>query len=91
MSRNRVLETANRNQILALCDCCLNVLEGTHKISAHVRRGLSRYKKTLRYVAYERRAHWKKKRTEMLQRGGFIVPLLASLFSGLLGRLIGSS
>jgi hypothetical protein len=85
--RRSLIESASADGINAIGECCLNTLNGNHKISPSVKTKLRRFKNTLRKLSCPKLSI-KKKRQILKQKGGFLPVLLGSLLSGLVGSLI---
>jgi len=74
----------------AIVDCAINTLNGSHKINKEEKNKLSKYKNRLRALI-DPKISFKSKRKILIQKGGFIVPLLTSILSGVIGTLISNS
>ena len=86
--RTAILKSSDEELIKAICDCCLNTLNGNHKIEKRLKGKLSKHRNTLRKLA-ERGTSVKKKRALLVQKGGFLPLLLGSILSGVIGSLLG--
>jgi hypothetical protein len=62
-------------------------LNGNCKLSKCEKSKLSKYKSRLRALINPK-ISFKRKRKLLIQKGGFIVPLLTSILSGVIGALI---
>lgn len=85
--RNAIIKAADDDFIKALCECCMNVLNGNHKVTPALRKKLSKHRVALRVLSNRKNA-LRKKRKLLLQKGGFLPMLLGSILSGVLGSLI---
>lgn len=85
--RNSILKNSGDHLIKALCECCLNTLNGNHKISPVLKRKLCRYSGVLRKLSSKKVA-LKRKRGLLIQSGGFLPALLTSILSGVVGSLL---
>lgn len=90
VARRAILKTASDDLIKTLIECVLNTLNGNHPIRASVKNKLLPYKKYLRKIA-NGGISLKKKRKLIIQKGGFLIPLLTSILSGVIGSLISPS
>ena len=86
--RSAIVKTADEELIKTICDCCLNTLNGNHKVNNSLKRKLIKHRNTLRSLA-SRGTGIKKKRRILTQKGGFLPMLLGSILSGVIGSLIG--
>jgi hypothetical protein len=71
-------------------ECASNTLNGNHKSSKEEKNNLKRYKNRLREIVNPK-ISFKSKRKLLIQKGGFIVPLLTTILSGVIGTLISSN
>lgn len=86
--KRALLKTANNDQILSLCEICLNILNGNIPVNASK---LKKYKNLLRSLSKKRESIQKKKRLLVNQSGGFlplIAPAIISALGGILGPII---
>lgn len=86
-ARKAILQTADDDLIKALLECVINTLNGNHKVTPKVKSKLCKFKNCFRKLANPK-VSLKKKRKLLIQKGGFLIPLLTSILSGLVGRLI---
>lgn len=87
--RKSLLKKADKDQILCLCDCANNILKGNVQLKPKEKKQLSRHKTALRTLASGKGSrNIKKKRSLLIQKGGFLPALLAPVLSGLAGGLI---
>ena len=86
-ARRSLLASADDELIKALVKCAINTLNGNHKLHKEEKSKLSKYKSRLRALVNPK-VTFKRKRKLLIQKGGFIVPLLTSIMSGILGTLI---
>ena len=68
----------------------INTLNGNHKLTQDKKGKLKKYKNRLRALVNPKIC-FKSKRKFLFQKGGFIVPLLASVLSGVIGSLINNN
>ena len=90
VQRRKLLETANKDLILCLCDCANNILKGNVNLKPKETHRLKRHKATLRTLATSSK-NVNKKRKLLIQKGGFLPMLLAPILSvagGLVSKLI---
>jgi len=69
--------------IKAIVECAINTLNGNHKLTEDDKGKLSKYKNRLR-VLVNPNITFKIKRKLLIQKGGFIVPLLTNFLSGVI-------
>lgn len=90
--RKKLLETADKDLILCLCDCANNILKGNIRLKPKEKEKLRRHKTALRELTKGKSASGlKKKRKLLVQKGGFLPLLLSPILSvagGLLSSLI---
>ena len=89
-ARRALLSSANDELIKAIVECAINTLNGNHKLSKEDKGKLSKYKNRLRALV-KPKIGFKNKRKLLIQRGGFIVPLLTCIFSGLIEAIINNN
>lgn len=86
--REAILNTATRDQISCICDCCNNILNNNITLSSEELRKLKRYKDFVRYLSDTRgQREFKRKREFLVQSGGFLPVLLAPIL-GALGSIL---
>ena len=85
-----LLASADDELIKAIVECALNTLNGNHKLTKEEKKKLKIYKDCLR-AFIDPKISFKSKRKRLVQKGGFIVPLLASVLSGVFGSLISNN
>ncbi|KAJ8018732.1 hypothetical protein HOLleu_43117 [Holothuria leucospilota] len=64
-----ILKKADRNLILCLCECALNVLYGNVPLTENQKKTLKRYRRTLRLLA-DKKVSLRQKKKKLEQRGG---------------------
>jgi hypothetical protein len=89
-ARRQLLVSASDELIKAIIECAINTLNGNHKLSKDEKSKLSKYKSRLRALINPK-ITIKNKRKFLIQKGGFIVPLLTSILSGVIGSLISNN
>ena len=89
-ARRALLASANKELIKAIVECALNTLNGNHKLTKEEKSKLKKYKSRLRNLINPK-ISFKSMRKLLVQKGGFIVPLLASVLSGVIGSLISNN
>jgi len=80
-ARRTLLASANDELIKAIVKCAINTLNGNHKLTQDEKGKLKKYKNRLRALVNPK-ISFKTKRKFLVQKGGFIVPLLARVLSG---------
>jgi hypothetical protein len=74
-ARRALLTSASDELIKVIVECAINTLKGNLKLSTEEKNKLSKYKGNLRALVNPKNS-FKSKRKRLIQRGGFIVPLL---------------
>jgi len=80
--RKAILSNCDRELVNSICECVLNVLNGNVKLSGCVTRKLRKHKAVLRKVA-DKRVPISGKKKLIVQRGGFLLPLLSAVLPAL--------
>ena len=91
--RRRILETADPEFILLICNCFLNIIRGSLPLPPVAERKLAKYAKLMKEIATKgkKTAAVRRKRKLLMQHGGFLPALLTpviALAGGLIGELI---
>jgi hypothetical protein len=86
-ARRALLATANNELIKAIVKCAINTLKGNHTLTKEDKSKLSKYESSLR-APVNPKISFKNKRKLLIQQGGFIIPLLTSILTGVIGTLI---
>jgi hypothetical protein len=73
--------------IKAIVECAINTLNGNHKLTKDEKSKMSKYKNRLRALVNPK-ISFKSKRKLLVQNGGFIVPLLTSIMSSVIGAIV---
>ena len=84
--RKAILNTADNELILCLCECVLNILNGNVPIKPQEIQKLSKFKTHLRKLAAEKTSK-NDRRKILVQKGGFLPVLLAPIL-GIAGQLL---
>ncbi|KAK3585825.1 hypothetical protein CHS0354_038350 [Potamilus streckersoni] len=85
--RKKLIQTASKDVIDTVCECCLNVLKGTIPLSAHQKKCLAKHRHVLRQMV-QKKIPIRQKKKMLVQRGGIaILPLLAPMLAPLLGNI----
>ena len=90
--RRAILDSADKELIDCLCECCLNLLSGKVRCSRVTKNKLKRYAPVIRELA-NRKTSAKRRKNLLMQKGGFLPALLAPIVSvagGLIGELVGN-
>lgn len=85
--RKAILQSGDDELIKTIIECVINTLNGNHKISGELKQKLCKYKNCFRKLVHAKTS-LKKKRKIIIQKGGFLIPLLGSILSGVIGSLI---
>ena len=89
-ARRALLASADDDLIKAIVECAINTLNENHKLTTDENNKLQKYKSRLRALVSPK-VCFINKRKLLIQKGGFIVPLLTSILSGVIGALINNS
>jgi len=89
-ARGVLLASAGDDLIKAIVECAINTLNGNHKLNKEYKNKLSKYKNRLCTLT-DPNISFKSKRKLLIQKGGYIVPLLTSILSGVIGTLINNN
>ena len=83
--RKQMIQTASKDVIDTVCECCLNVLKGTIPLSPHQKKCLAKHRHVLRQMV-QKKIPIRQKKKMLVQRGGIpILPLLVLLL-GTIGK-----
>lgn len=86
--RNKLIDIADPNELKAVAECFLNILNGNIKVSANQLNKMKRKKSTMRKLVGKRNSH-KKRKEYIKQTGGFlptILPLALTLLSSFIKK-----
>jgi len=76
--RKALISNCDKDLVKCVCECALNLLHGNVQLSDCTRRKLLKYRRRLRTVV-DRRVLLARKKKLIIQRGGFLVPLLTAV------------
>ena len=79
--RTGIIQGGDRDLIITLCECVLNLLNGNINISQQEHSKLKKYKNSLRKLLEKK--NLKEKKKILIQKGGFLEILLPAIISGL--------
>ena len=85
--RKAILLNGEKELVNSRSECALNVLWGNVKLSECQKRKLHKHKAVIRKVG-AKNVPVAARRQIIVQRGGFLLPLLSAVLSGLTGLLI---
>ena len=85
--REAIINTATRDQISCICDCCNNILNNNTQISTEELKKFKRYKELLRYLADSKGQREFKQKQYLIQSCGFL-PLLLAPILGAAGSIL---
>jgi len=74
--RKAIISKCNKELVNCISECVLNVLNGNSKLPGCVKRKLQKHMAAPRKVS-DRRVPLSKKKKLIVQRGGFLLPLLS--------------
>lgn len=77
--RNAAIKYANKEEILALVECCINTLRGNVYFTDDEKNHLKKHRNSIRRVA--QKIPLARRRKILVQKGGFLPILLAPLLS----------
>ena len=86
-SQKEFIKNSSKDFIRALCEVCLNTLQGRVPLTPAQKKKLARHKTSMRKLVKHKVGVEHKRK--LLQKGGFITSLLAPLIGSLLKPLIG--
>ena len=89
-ARRALLAYANDDLMKAIVECANNTLNGNHRLTKDDKSKLHKYKNRLRALVNPK-VSFKSKRKLLIQKDGFIVPLLTSIMSGVIEAVINIS
>ena len=89
-ARRALLASADEELIKAIVECAINRLNWNHKLTIDEKGKLKKYKNRLQALVNPK-ISFKSKRNLLVQKGVFIVPLLASVLSNVIGSLINNN
>jgi hypothetical protein len=81
---------ADDELIKVIGECAINTQDWNHTLSIDENCKLNKYKNGIRALVNPK-ISFKSKHTLLVQKGGFIVPLLESVLSGVIGSLINNN
>ena len=93
-SRKSLLQKDASNELVdAVCEICLNVIKSNVCMTEAQKIRLSRYKNIIRTLGSKNKspAHRKRKRNILVQKGGSFLPLLFTLVTPFITRLLGTT
>ena len=80
--RKAITLNGDKQLVNSICECVLNVLNGNVMLSDFVKRKLRKHKNVLRKVV-DKRVSLSGKKKVIVQRGGFLLPLLSAVLPAL--------
>jgi hypothetical protein len=85
--RKAIIKHADPEIIKTINEIALNTLNGNNQICNKTKKCLSKYKKELRCLSCPKRS-LATKRKVIIQNGGFLPTLIATILSGVIGKII---
>lgn len=85
--RKAVFENADNGLITTINEIVLNTLNGNSPVNKKTKQNLKKYKKEMRCLICPKKSV-NSKRKLLIQKGGFIPALLASLLTGVVGKIL---
>jgi len=89
-ARRALIASASDELIKAIVECSINTLNGNHKLTKDEKSKLSKYKNRLRALV-KPKISFKSKRKLLVQKGGFMVPLITSILSSVIGAIVSNN
>jgi len=86
--RKQIMHHCGKEFLDCVCECVKNVLKGNVPLTSSQKQNLSRHRNKLRKLSLKKTS--KKKKIEIIQKGGFLGALITPILS-LLGGLLGSN
>ena len=87
--RKQMIDSASKEVIDTVCECCLNVLKGTIPLSPHQKKCLGKHRHLLRQMV-QKKIPVRQKKKMLVQRGGMLLPmLLGNVLKGIAGPMLG--
>jgi hypothetical protein len=83
--RKKLIQTASKDVIETVCECCLNVLKGTIPLSKHQKKCLAKHRHVLRQMV-QKKIPIRQKKKMLVQHGGFL-PILGPMLAPLIGTI----
>lgn len=85
--RAAILKNVESNVIQAINEIAYNTLNGNNKLNNKTKKHLKKYKNEIRCLSCPKRSI-SSKRKVLIQKGGFLPTLIASVLSGIIGKII---
>lgn len=82
-----IVHASDEGLICSICEAADNALKGNVILTARQKRKLARHRNILRSLS-KRGETWRKKKKIIVQKGGFLLPLLIPVISTLVGALL---
>lgn len=89
-SRKKLLKGANNEQIKSLCEATLNVVKKNVRIPSHAKHALCRHKTVIKRIAFKKEPIAKKK-SLLVQKGGFLPIVLSTILPLLANALLSNN
>ena len=87
--RKAIISNCNKELVNSISECILNVLNGNVKLAGCNTSKLRKHKDTLRKVA-DKRIPLSAKKKLIVQRGGFLLPLLSTILPAIASLIVSS-
>lgn len=87
-TRRELLKILDNKTIKAICDCSLNIVRGTLKITPEEKEKLRKHEKSLLKLIDKRIPIKQKKELIQQKGGGFLLPLLAPVLASVLANVL---
>jgi hypothetical protein len=85
--RKKILTKSGSKEIATISEICKNLLNSKFPLTPKEKRRLCRFKKFIRRLA-SRKINYKKKKLALIQRGGFLLPLILSTVAPIIANLL---
>jgi hypothetical protein len=83
--RKQLIQSASKDVMDTVSECCLNVLKGTIPLSKHQKKCLAKHRHVLRQMV-QKKIPIRQKKKMLVQRGGFL-PMLGPMLGPLIGTM----
>jgi hypothetical protein len=88
LKRQKIIEAADDDLILCLCECAKNTLNSSVPLNKNQFKRLGQHKKILRKLVNKKVPLNKKRKAILSQGGGFLLPLIAPILAAVVQGLI---
>lgn len=86
--QKQIIAAADKDTILSICECALNILQGNIELSESQKKKLYKYRQNLRKLSSKKGSVNKRKKIVQSGGGPFLVALLAPILGGLINKYL---